>query len=74
MQRVAGSSVLFALTMLVSGCTPALYTRLLNATGELISVSNTATNDVAAIAPGAATDISIYDPHARSTSAPSRWA
>ena len=43
MRQIVRLGCSFVLIVLFSGCTPALYTRLFNATGELISVTNTAT-------------------------------
>src|SRR5262249_17538021 len=60
MCRVARFTWLLTLMFLVPGCTPALYVRLFNATGELITVSKTQSKDITTIAAGTAADISRF--------------
>jgi hypothetical protein len=59
MHRTARVGCLLAIMFLLSGCTPALYVRLFNATGKLITVSKSRSN-ITTIAAGTAVDISPF--------------
>ncbi len=57
MHRIARFLCLWTLTLLLSGCTPALYVHLFNATGESITVSKSRSTDVIMIPAGTAADV-----------------
>ena len=62
MHPVARFSCFLALALLLSGCSPALFVRLLNATGDSITVSNTSSKKTLTIPPGTGADVSLHDP------------
>jgi hypothetical protein len=57
MRRIARVSCLLALMFQLSGCTPALFVRLFNATGESIAVSKSRSTDVITIPAGTVADV-----------------
>jgi hypothetical protein len=57
MHRIARLGCLFVLMSLLSGCTPALFVRLFNGTGELVTVSKSRSKDIITIPPGTAADV-----------------
>jgi hypothetical protein len=65
MRSIVRLICLFVVLSLLSGCTPALYLRLFNATSDVITVTNTRTKNVTTIPPRTAVDISLYDPSER---------
>jgi hypothetical protein len=57
MHRIVRFACLFPLLSPLSGCTPTLFVRLLNDTGELITVSKSRSPDVITIPVGASADV-----------------
>jgi hypothetical protein len=57
MRRIARVVCSLALIFQLSGCTPALFVRLFNATGESITVSKSRSTDVITIPAGTAADV-----------------